>query len=84
MVGAEHDPNNGGNVIMAARNGLRLARRKSGLTQLQLAVRVGICQQSMSKHERGLATPAEFSTIRKYERVLNTAADKLFPDIFSA
>lgn len=69
---------------MAHRDELRRARRKAGMTQLQLAIRVGICQQSMSKHERGIAAPSHFATIRKYESALNVPAVKLFPDIFSA
>jgi len=84
MAGAKYDPNYGRYVSMERREELRRARRKAGLTQLQLAIRVGICQQSMSKHERGIAAPSHLSTIRKYESVLKVSAFELFPDIFSA
>lgn len=46
------------------------------------AARLGITQQTLSKHERGVRTPQHFKTIRGYERELKTPARALFPDIF--
>lgn len=65
------------------RTALKAARITAGYTQQQIAVRLGIGQQSISKHERGLATPAQFKTIREYEKLYGVPAEKLFPDIFN-
>lgn len=61
---------------------LRRARQKKGYTQAGLAARIGICQQSLSKHETGMATPGHFDLIRQYEQELGRPASELFPDIF--
>ncbi|MBO4725239.1 MAG: helix-turn-helix transcriptional regulator [Firmicutes bacterium] len=52
------------------------------MTQAELAARLGITQQTLSKHETGARTPCHFSVIRGYERELKTPARALFPDIF--
>lgn len=62
---------------------LRRERQLAGMTQAQLAVKVGVSQQTVSKHEKGRITPAHFSLIRQYERALGISAEELFPDIFS-
>ena len=62
---------------------LRAERKAAGLTQAQRAARVGVCQQSLSKHELGTATPRHFSLIRQYEGELGVPASDLFPDVFS-
>lgn len=64
------------------RDRLRRERRAAGLTQAQLAARVGICQQTLSKHEHGLITPGHFDLIRQYESELGVSARDLFPDVF--
>lgn len=64
------------------RSALKAARIAAGYTQQQIAVRLGLGQQSVSKHERGLAAPAHFTTIRGYEKLLGVQAEELFPDIF--
>lgn len=64
------------------RAALRERRQKAGMTQAQLAARIGITQQTLSKHERGIRSPGHFKTIRRYERELETPAQALFPDIF--
>lgn len=61
---------------------LRESRIKAGMTQAQLAARIGITQQTLSKHERGIRSPGHFKVIRGYERELKTPAKSLFPDIF--
>lgn len=66
------------------RERLRRARRARGWTQAQLAARVGICQQTLSKHEHGIITPGHFDLIRQYEAELGVPARELFPDIFNA
>lgn len=64
------------------REALRKARCEAGYTQAELAHKIGIGQQSISKHETGVATPAHFKTLRQYEKVLGIKASDLFPDIF--
>lgn len=64
------------------RAALRECREAAGMTQAELAERLGITQQTLSKHERGVRTPQHFKTIRGYERELKTPARALFPDIF--
>ena len=64
------------------RAALRESRIKAGMTQAQLAARLGITQQTLSKHERGIRSPGHFRVIRGYERELKTPAKALFPDIF--
>lgn len=64
------------------RERLRRERRAAGLTQAQLAARVGICQQTLSKHELGIITPLHFDLIRQYEIELGVSASELFPDVF--
>lgn len=64
------------------REALRKARCEAGYNQAEMAQKIGICQQTISKHETGVATPAHFKTIRQYERVLGIKAKELFPDIF--
>lgn len=61
---------------------LKRERQLAGLTQAQLAHKIGICQQTISKHEQGKITPGHFSVIRQYERALGVSAEYLFPDIF--
>lgn len=61
---------------------LRKARQKQGYSQARLAVKIGITQQALSKHELKLSTPEKFSTIRLYEKYLKAPAAELFPDIF--
>lgn len=65
-----------------ARTALRAGRISAGLTQAQLAARIGITQQTLSRHERGIRSPEQFKTIRGYERELGQPARALFPDIF--
>lgn len=64
------------------RDRLKRERQLAGLTQAQLAEKVGICQQTVSKHEKGKITPGHFSLIRQYEQALGVSAEYLFPDIF--
>lgn len=64
------------------RTRLRYERRAAGLTQAQLASRLGICQQTLSKHEHGIITPGHFALIRQYEHELGVPAEELFPDVF--
>ncbi len=65
------------------RSKLREARAKRKFTQQQIAVRLGVSQQTVSKHEKGVTTPAHFNVIREYERLLGVRAEDVFPDIFN-
>lgn len=69
---------------MKVRMKLRLARIESGLSQKELALRVGVSQQTIAKWELGLTTPSHFGQIRQVENELTAPAEKLFPDIFEA
>lgn len=62
---------------------LRLARIEARLSQKELALIVGVSQQTIGKWENGLTTPAQFKQIRKLETVLCQPASALFPDLFS-
>ena len=64
------------------RKRLKRERQLAGLTQAQLAEMIGICQQTVSKHEKGKITPGHFTIIRQYEKALGVSAEDLFPDIF--
>lgn len=67
---------------MTARMRLKLARIESGLSQKELALRVGVSQQTIAKWELGLTTPSEFTQIRAIENELDAPAKSIFPDIF--
>lgn len=64
------------------RTTLRNARRTAGFSQGELAAKIGVTQQALSKHELETSAPSQFSMIRMYERTLNVPAAELFPDIF--
>lgn len=69
---------------MIPRMKLRVARIESGLSQKELALKIGVSQQTIAKWERGITTPSEFKQIRALERELGENADTMFPDIFHA
>lgn len=62
---------------------LRLARIESGYSQKQLAVELGVSQQTIAKWELGLTTPSQFSQIRIIENTLGYSANIMFPDVFA-
>ena len=64
------------------RDRLKRERQLAGLTQTELAEKIGICQQTVSKHEKNKITPGHFTIIRQYEKALGVSAEDLFPDIF--
>lgn len=65
------------------RSRLKEARKSAGYTQQQIAVLLGVSQQTVSKHETAVITPSHFRLIREYERVLGVEAETLFPDVFA-
>ena len=65
------------------RSRLKDARVHAGYTQKQLALILGVSQQTVSKYETKVITPSHFKIIRQYERVLGVEAEALFPDIFA-
>ncbi len=65
------------------RMNLRIARIQNRLSQKELALKIGVSQQTVAKWERGATTPAEFKTIRTLANELDTPAERLFPDVFS-
>ena len=50
---------------------IRRLRRELGLTQLQLAGRLGVSDKAVSKWERGLGSP-EVSTLPRLSQVLGS------------
>ena len=65
------------------RKRLKLERQLAGLTQTQVAVKIGVSQQTISKYESNVITPSQFKTIREYEKLFGVQAEELFPDVFS-
>lgn len=80
MAIREHGSDKRGPLTM--RENLRRARQKAGYSQARLAVKIGVTQQALSKHELSITRPYHFSTIRLYEELLGVPAKDLFPDIF--
>lgn len=64
------------------RSVLKQARKSAGYTQLQMAVVLGVSQQTVSKYEKAVIAPSHFRIIRDCERLLGVRAEQLFPDIF--
>ena len=64
---------------MAFHNRLKEARIKSGLTQDQLAEKLGIAKSTLSGYEGGNREPA-ISTIAKILNILNVDANYLYQD----
>lgn len=65
------------------RTRLKDARIQAGYTQRQLALILGVSQQTVSKYETETIAPSQFKTMREFERVLGVEAEALFPDIFA-
>lgn len=61
---------------------LKAARVRRGWTQLHLAMKMSVSQQTVAKWETGKNTPKHLSQIRKLEVLLSTPKDQMFPDIF--
>lgn len=57
---------------------LRAAREKAGLTQVDLALAVGVTQMSVSAYELGRRTPSDAARMRLAE-ALRCRVDDLFP-----
>ena len=55
-------------------------RKDKGLTQIELAVRCNISQQSISKIEKGVITPS-LAVALQLSQVLNCKVEDLFKDI---
>lgn len=64
---------------MSFSNNLRLARRKSGKTQDELAECLAVTRQSVSKWETGEGYP-EIEKLIQIVAVLNVSLDELFSD----
>lgn len=57
---------------------LRAMRLARGLSQTQLAARIGCTRQTVSAWERGIATPT-LETRKRIARVFNTSVARAFP-----
>lgn len=62
---------------------LRIARIENGLSQKELALKIGVSQQTIAKWEKGITTPSQFSQIRAISKELAAQPKAIFPDIFS-
>ena len=62
---------------------LRIARIENGFSQKELALKVGVSQQTIAKWEKGITTPSQFSQIRAISNELDAQPKAIFPDIFS-
>lgn len=69
--------------ILKMRAHLKAARIHAGYSQHQMAILLGVSQQTVSKYEKAAITPGHFRIIREYEKVLGVRAEELFPDIFA-
>lgn len=56
-------------------------REKQGLTQQELAVRLGISTIYVRKLEKGVANPGR-ETMINYEKYFGMSMKELFPDLF--
>ena len=61
-------------------NNLFLYRRRANLRQLDLANKVGLSEQAISKYERGRAKPP-IKTAIAIAKILGVDVKKVFPDI---
>lgn len=61
---------------------LRVARVRNQFTQLELAQKVGVSQQTVAKWERGVTAPSHLATIKILECILGESGKYLFPDVF--
>lgn len=59
------------------KNQIAQIRKNKGLTQIQLAVRCNVSQQSISKIEKGVITPS-LAVALQLSQVLNCTVDDLF------
>lgn len=59
---------------------IKKARKEAGLTQLQLAERLGIPYQSIGQWERNVRNP-KYDTLKKIANALNTEWTELVPEI---
>ena len=57
---------------------LKQLRRAAGLTQAQLAEKVGVYQGTISDHERGKATRIDLSLIERLAEALGVEPGELF------
>lgn len=62
-------------------NGVRRARKALGLTQEEVAARVGVRQSYISDLERGLLTNPSWEIVSVLSRVLQTSPENLMPPV---
>lgn len=64
------------------RSRLKRERQLAGFTQAEIAEKLGVSQQTISKYESEVITPGQFKTIRAFEQLFGVQAEELFPDVF--
>lgn len=68
--------------IVGQRLDLRAERVRKGWTQVRLARKMSVSQQTIAKWERGQCTPQTLGQIRRLQSLLDTPMETLFPDVF--
>jgi transcriptional regulator with XRE-family HTH domain len=68
-------------VLPKVRNEIRRYRLQLGLTQSELARRLGVQLSTVSSWERGLTCPAA-SPLLRLAKTLSTLAEGLYPDFY--
>lgn len=61
---------------------LVIARVKVGLSQKEVAKKIGVSQQSYAKYENGTSLPHSFEIMNKLEEVLKADKHCMFKDLF--
>lgn len=56
-------------------------RKRAGLTQVQLAKKLGVSQQTLSSYERSVTTPKPYQ-MQRLEEILGISKEILFHDEF--
>ena len=56
-------------------------RKRAGLTQVQLAKKLGVSQQTLSSYERAVTTPKPYQ-MQRLEEILGVSKEVLFHDEF--
>lgn len=67
---------------MMKRTDLKCARVRADLSQKELAIKIGVSQQTIAKWELGVSCPSQFKYMREISNILGQPMDQLFGDIF--
>ncbi len=82
MATIKHEPKQATEVDRAVGNQIRMARRRVGLTQTDLAKRLNLSFQQVQKYEKGMNRVAA-GTLAEIAVALDTPIQFFFPDQFN-